>query len=344
MAILWLGRYTRGDGSRGEQRGRGVIAQAPRVLSLLAIGHGDGDADFKQAVAGEGVEVAWVEPAEADAAFALAESAPFDAVLLDAGTESEGAPAILTRLRAERPDLAVVAVTDERESSVGLDLVSAGADDFLARSDVGSGALSRTLRYAVERHRLQKEIDSLGLTDPVTGLRNRRGLFTVAHQVLSVAARYRLSVAAVTLHLQEGPPGSPRRPPGPDARRELTAMLRRAARSSDVVATVAPAEFVILMLDPGADGVAKMLDRLKRERQRRLERFDAVLALRWVVGVADQAWGTHELLENLLDRAGRAMYRSLAAEEGRTRAPEGRRGERLSGPASPPKRARRPRG
>lgn len=282
-----------------------------RLLSVMAVeDEALGGEGIRTAAAAEGVEIAWVESGSFRDALALAEVTRFDAVLLDAGSTgspgdtSGSALSVLRRLRDHYPDLAVVVVTDDLTGDAGPELVAAGADEALDRAAVGSGALTRAVRYAVERHRLEAEIAALGLTDPLTGLRNRRGFLTVAQQVLRVATRYRLTVAAITLGLEQSTKS---------ALREFASVLRRCARSSDVVARTGELEFTVLMLDPGPGGVDKVLRRISVQAGRRQTGSEPPQPLEWTVGVAHQSWGTGELLENLLDRSARGMYRRMVA-------------------------------
>lgn len=294
-----------------------AAATRPRVLSVLAVEEPEQETTaVRRAVASEGLEVAWVDAGGLDDALAIVDVTPFDAVLLDVAGDVGAALAILGRLHDEAPDLPVVALTDDRDPHAGADLLLAGADDHVVRAEVGSGVLARTFRYAVERRRLEGEIAALGLTDPTTGLRNRRGFLTVANQLLRVAARYRLSVTAVTITVERVPDASRvRHAVSTTILREFASMLRRAARSSDVIARTGAAEFTVLMLDPGAEGVEKLLRRLTLEGERGARGSKRPLRFGWVVGTADQTWGSDELLENLLDRASRAMYRRMVERD-----------------------------
>ena len=66
----------------------------------------------------------------------------------------------------------------------------AGAEDRLTRGELPDSMVPRVLRYAVERHRLRRELRrELATTDDVTGLPNLRGFAPIAEHHLRMADR-----------------------------------------------------------------------------------------------------------------------------------------------------------
>jgi DNA-binding NarL/FixJ family response regulator len=84
-----------------------------------------------------------------------------DLVLLDLGLPDSRGPDTFFRLHADFPGLPIVVLTGASEVDLGARLVSAGAEDFLAKSDLSADELRRVVRHAVERSRLRGRLEQL---------------------------------------------------------------------------------------------------------------------------------------------------------------------------------------
>jgi diguanylate cyclase (GGDEF)-like protein len=114
----------------------------------------------------------------------------YDAVLLDLGLpDSQGIDGLI-EFQASAPELPVVVLTGSQDQEMALHSMDMGAEDFLNKGSLSEEGLSRSLRFAIQRHRRRHEayrdIDGLRIsldeaqrqadTDSLTGLPNRRGL------------------------------------------------------------------------------------------------------------------------------------------------------------------------
>jgi DNA-binding NtrC family response regulator len=55
-------------------------------------------------------------------------------------------------------DLPIIVLTGEQDASLGLRAVREGAQDYLVKGEVSSPTLARSVLYAIERHRQQKQL------------------------------------------------------------------------------------------------------------------------------------------------------------------------------------------
>jgi signal transduction histidine kinase len=86
---------------------------------------------------------------------------PFDIVLLDLSLpDSHGAATVVSLLSA-CPDQAVVVLTGHDDEMVGLQTLHAGAMDYLVKGQADTVALRRSIRYSIERKRIEAERDAL---------------------------------------------------------------------------------------------------------------------------------------------------------------------------------------
>ncbi len=91
----------------------------------------------------------------------LSDENDIDVALLDLGLpESRGLPT-LARFCAEIKDTAIVVLTSADDREVGFAAVKGGAQDYLIKGKVDAELLTRSLTYAIERHRMRQQMSGL---------------------------------------------------------------------------------------------------------------------------------------------------------------------------------------
>ena len=83
----------------------------------------------------------------------------------------------------------MVILSEAEDESLAVEALQQGVQDFLATQNLDRAALARSLRYSIERHRLQKTLQNLSLIDDLTGLHNRRGFMALAEQHMRMILR-----------------------------------------------------------------------------------------------------------------------------------------------------------
>lgn len=79
-------------------------------------------------------------------------------ILLDLSLPDSLGMATFNRLHREASHIPIVVLTGSEDESLGLAAVKAGAQDYLCKCHVNAELLSRTVRYAIERKRLEKTL------------------------------------------------------------------------------------------------------------------------------------------------------------------------------------------
>jgi DNA-binding NarL/FixJ family response regulator len=79
-----------------------------------------------------------------------------DVLLLDLSLMDSRGIDTVTRAREEAPDVPIVVLTGLNDEDVAVRALREGAQDYLVKSRVDSSALVRSIRYAIQRHRIQK--------------------------------------------------------------------------------------------------------------------------------------------------------------------------------------------
>jgi diguanylate cyclase (GGDEF)-like protein len=232
-----------------------------------------------------------------------------DILLLDIGPDQSRGRAIVHAAAAAAPLVPTVILSDSESESLAIESLQQGAQDFLAKGRLDSVGLARSLRYAIERHRLQRTLQILSLLDDLTGLHNRRGFLSLAEQQLRLILRKGSGLLVFVdlddLKLINDTHGHL------EGNRALTAtanILRECFRQSDIIARVGGDEFCVLMTDAGQDSAEQVRKRL----QHRVDFTNAVSASRFrlslSVGIADVPAVRQPPLEELLRLADALMY------------------------------------
>ncbi len=240
-----------------------------------------------------------------------------DLVLLDLSLPDSMGIETVRRFLAGGRATPVVVMTGLDDEAVAVAAVQAGAQDYLVKGAADARGLIRTLRHAMERHRLVRDLERAraeeahrATHDALTGLPNRILLFDRLGHALAHAARYERHVAVLFIDL--------------DGFKDVNdtyghaagdAMLRAAAerlagciRRSDTLARMGGDEFVILFEHVDHPGRAANLAQLVLTRIEGPARIEGrEIPIRLSIGIAVSG-EDGETADELLAAADRRMY------------------------------------
>lgn len=100
-----------------------------------------------------------------------------DIVLLDLGLPDSGGLGGIEALNAANSSIPIVVLTGVDDDQLGEDAIHMGAEDYLPKKIANTTLLSRSINYAIERHRLLLELKRKAELDPLTGLPNRAMIY-----------------------------------------------------------------------------------------------------------------------------------------------------------------------
>ncbi len=154
-----------------------------------------------------------------------------------------------------------------------------------------------------------EDLEELAVTDPLTGLLNRRGFEAEMHRSLAAARRYQESGALIYVDLDGFKPINDTygHAAGDEVLKRVAQILIENVRDSDRVARVGGDEFVVLFPRTGRDGAltrAEMLDGLVNSALVNWQ--GRLVAVRASFGF--QLFGAEDSPEALLAGADEAMY------------------------------------
>jgi diguanylate cyclase (GGDEF)-like protein len=232
-----------------------------------------------------------------------------DVVVLDLGLPDSKGLESFERLSREAPSVPLVILSSLEDQAIAAEAVRRGAQDFLVKGRFNGGVLSRTLRYAIERHRLQSQIFALSLTDELTGLSNLRGFEGRVLDDLRRAKRQQSELVLGFARLEGLRTINERygRVEGDRLVRDTATILRSTFRETDVLARPGGDRFTILLRDAGCHSTEQARHRLVGH----LDDYNSCLDRPFQVSIrlrfSRQVPTREETLENLLRCADMAL-------------------------------------
>jgi two-component system, cell cycle response regulator len=241
-----------------------------------------------------------------------------DLLLLDLDLPDSQGMATFERAHAYAPEVPIVVLTGRQDEKLGLGTVQGGAQDFLVKGEVGPELLLRSVRYAVERHRLASALRSLSLIDDLTGLYNRRGFLDLGEQHLKLARRSGRAVVLVYLDVDDlkAVNDTLGHLAGDRALVQTANVLKDTFRQSDIIGRLGGDEFAVMALEASEENEERLGQRL-RERVDEVNRTGTEpFHLSISLGIARFAVDGRPRLTELLALADQAMYLEKRAKRG----------------------------
>jgi len=234
-----------------------------------------------------------------------------DIVLLDLSLpDSQGLDTFL-KLHQTVPDIAVIVFTGLDDSTIGVKAVQEGAQDYLVKGKVDSDLLFRSIRYAIERHRMLRDLKDMSITDELTGLYNRRGFLNFGKELLKMGKRINKVVFLLYADLDGMKMINDNfgHNEGDKALKEISNILKKIFRKTDIIARIGGDEFVVL-------GIATSWikeETLTARLQQNLEAYNAERNLSYKLSMS-MGLVTFEpesplSIQEFLDRADELMYK-----------------------------------
>jgi PleD family two-component response regulator len=185
-----------------------------------------------------------------DAAAILANQ-PVDVILLDLDILDSHGVETFRNAQLAAPAIPMILLLGAYEEALGVQLVRAGAQDFLVKKQVDCAPLAHAMRNAIERHRLLTASRAASTHDALTGLLNRGGFLAAADRDRKLAERLG---SRLMLMIAEVPPAS-------DEQRldlalvEAADHLRRVTTPADVLGHIEPTRFGLAIFDTSLESV-----------------------------------------------------------------------------------------
>jgi diguanylate cyclase (GGDEF)-like protein len=236
----------------------------PAPIRILMVEDDPGDAqrmrELIDAAEGGAVDIAHAQGVEA--ALRTLRDEEFDVVLLDLSLEEGQGLDSLGRARVAAATVPIIVMADQVDENLALRALRFGAQDYLVKGDSDARLVSRTIHYAVERHRILTDLavarqreHYLANHDALTALPNRGAFLDHLRRGLAHAARYDKQLAVLFLDIDrfKGINDTLGHPVGDQLLKIVAERLARALRRTDSVARLGGDEFLIMIQDVKRD-------------------------------------------------------------------------------------------
>jgi len=180
--------------------------------------------------------------------------------------------------------------------------------------------LAQQTAVAIANARLYEEVQNLALTDPLTGLYNRRGLFEIGHIEFTRTHHLERPFSMIMIDIDHFKRVNDKygHPVGDQVLQFMASELQSMVRGSDIVGRYGGEEFAIFL--SGSDGHAaiELAERLRAVIEKRpFHVGETKIKITISLGVAEYNENSPDL-ETLVARADQALY--VAKHKGRNRA------------------------
>jgi len=190
----------------------------------------------------------------------------------------------------------------------------------IVRSDLPILSIfAKQIGISLERARLFQEVQSLALTDPLTGLQNRRSLFELGRIEFSRAQRMERPFCCMMVDLDHFKKvnDSYGHQVGDQVLQEFAKHCLKTVRNVDLVGRYGGEEFIILLPETDRDTAILIAERLRKSlAEKPMKISDVEVSISVSIGVATNDENTTHL-EALIARADQALF--IAKHKGRDR-------------------------
>jgi diguanylate cyclase (GGDEF)-like protein len=235
----------------------------------------------------------------------------YDIILLDLSLPDSRGLATFTTLHDQISTIPIVVLTGQHDEHLALEMVQAGAQDYLLKDNLNSSMLQRVIAYAIERQRMITNIRTLSLCDELTGLYNRRGFFTLAEQQVKIADRIKkkIFVFFIDLDRMKWINDNLGHAAGDAALTETAAILRETFRQSDIIGRIGGDEFIVLFVETSdVDSSERIQARLREAVQQHNAAAGRPFQLSLSVGITTYEPNSGVTLDQLVSQADHLMY------------------------------------
>jgi len=233
-----------------------------------------------------------------------------DLVLLDLSLPDSDGIETFTRVQNQAPSLPIVVFTGLNDDGLALEALRKGAQDYVVKGDLDGKILSRTIRYAMERHRMQQVIRNLSLIDDLTGLYNRRGFWTIAEQHWHLARRNHRDLAVIMADMDslKGINDKFGHLAGDQAIKDIADILKSTFRKSDIIARIGGDEFAVMAVEAARGNVRILTRRLEENLAKWNQPANRIYRLSLSYGSANFDAENGVPVEEIMARADEALY------------------------------------
>ncbi|MGB0909589.1 MAG: EAL domain-containing protein [Nitrospirales bacterium] len=286
------------------------------MLNILMIDDDieDGNMTHHMLKEGIGSQFEYTQTTELSDALAYVKEQSFDIIILDLMLPDSLGLDTLRQFRQIQSSAAILIMSDLQDEALAVQAVQNGAQDYLIKGEVNSQALSRAIRYAIERHRVQEQITYQAHYDHLTGLANRGLFHERLHYAIARCNRNDTAMAILFLDLDhfKNINDSHGHEYGDEVLKNVASRLKKCIREVDTGVRMGGDEFAVLLDEVSSvEDVGTIAQRLLDLVRQPMVVQDQELRITCSLGITIYPWDC-SMAQDLLKHSDTAMYRAKA--------------------------------
>ncbi len=214
----------------------------------------------------------------------------------------------------------VFPVEEEHETLGALVLLHPRKGAFAGLPDDGVQTVLALATLALSNRRMFEKMERMATTDGLTGLTNHRTFQDRAAEALQRSIRYKKPLGLILTDIDhfKNVNDTYGHPVGDEVIRQVSAVLKQQARTTDVVARYGGEEFAVVMEETDAQGGLMVAERIRQAVQKIVVQTE-MGPLKVTISLGVSSYPTHGHEKHILiERADQALY--TAKHSGRNRA------------------------
>ena len=234
-----------------------------------------------------------------------------DIILIDINVQGMKFEEVVESIDKNNLTIPHIVITDERDEDLGIEAVKKGAQDYLVRSELSERILRRALIYSLERHEILESLYRTTIVDELTGLYNRRGLYTLGNQQIELAKRHSDDIFIFFLDLDgmKAINDTLGHDYGDKALVDTSKIMHKSFRATDILSRVGGDEFVIVAVKAQFEFIPIIIQRIKdfvKDQNSSEEKFEISIS----IGVSKVDLDAESPLDEAIRDADKKMYDS----------------------------------
>ena len=234
-----------------------------------------------------------------------------DIILIDINVQGMKFEEVVESIDKNNLSIPHIVITDERDEDLGIEAVKKGAQDYLVRSELSERILRRALIYSLERHEILESLYRTTIVDELTGLYNRRGLYTLGNQQIELAKRHSDDIFIFFLDLDgmKTINDTLGHDFGDKALVDTSKIMHKSFRATDILSRVGGDEFVVVAVKAQFEFIPIIIQRIKdfvKDQNSSEEKFEISIS----IGVSRVDLDAESPLDEAIRDADKKMYDS----------------------------------
>jgi len=264
------------------------------------------------------VEIA--ETGEQALALVKENTSRFNLVLLDYNLPGTNGLNILRQIQTLNRHLPIVVITGLGSEAVAVEIMKAGAKDYVIKTGEYYKALHITIDQVMEKHKfemlnieLQQQLEERANKDFLTGVFNRHRFNDLYDHEITSARRYKrpISIALIDVDKFKQINDKYGHKMGDFALVSISEVLLQQLRNSDIIGRVGGDEFVVVMPETVKEQASLTFSRIHKK----LEQFNLKGQFPCELSISVGICSSDESYDNMIERADKEMYEMKEAKK-----------------------------